>query len=35
MDPFVVLGWVNSGLTVLSHGLAVAAQALSLVLPFL
>ncbi|MGW4368094.1 hypothetical protein ACWEKT_20865 [Nocardia takedensis] len=35
VDPFVILGYINAGLSVLSHGLNVAAQALSLVLPFI
>ncbi|MEU2032593.1 hypothetical protein [Nocardia amamiensis] len=35
LDPYVILGWVNTGLSVLSHGLSVAAQALALILPFI
>ncbi len=35
MDPLIILGWVNTGLSVLSNGLSVAAQALALILPFI
>ncbi|MGS2807689.1 MULTISPECIES: hypothetical protein [Nocardia] len=35
VDPFVILGYINAGLSVLSSGLNVAAQALSLILPFI
>ncbi len=35
MDPFVILGYINAGLSVLASGLNVAAQALSLILPFI
>lgn len=35
MDPFVIVSWANAGLALLSNGLAVASQALSLILPFL
>ncbi|MEV5835365.1 hypothetical protein [Nocardia sp. NPDC052112] len=35
VDPFVVLSWVNIGLSVLSNGLSLVAQALSLIVPFL
>ncbi len=35
MDPFVILGGVNTVLSVLSNGLSVAAQALALILPFI
>ncbi len=35
MDPFAILGYINAGLSLLSNGLTVAAQALSLILPFI
>lgn len=35
MDPAVILGVVNGGLVVLSNGLTVAAQALSLIFAFI
>lgn len=35
MDPFVFLGYINAGLSVLSNGLFVASQVLSLIVPFL
>lgn len=35
MDPLVILGWVNTGLSVLANGLSVAGQALALILPFI
>ncbi len=35
MDPFAILGYINAGLALLSNGLNVAAQALSLILPFI
>ncbi|MBF6215498.1 hypothetical protein IU469_29940 [Nocardia puris] len=35
MDPFVILGAVNGVLTVLNNGVHLAAQVLSLVLPFI
>ena len=35
VDPFAILGYVNAGLSVLSNGLFVVAQTLSLILPFI
>lgn len=35
MDPYEILGWVNNGLSVLSNGLSVAAQVLSLIFTFI
>ncbi|SUE28910.1 Uncharacterised protein [Nocardia farcinica] len=35
VDPIVILNGANAVLSVLSHGLSVVAQALTLVLPFL
>lgn len=35
MDPNVVLTWLNNGLILLSNGLTVAVQILSLAAPFL
>ncbi len=35
MDPYLILGWVNAGLSVISNGLSVVAQALTLILPFI
>ncbi|MCM6774410.1 hypothetical protein NDR87_14270 [Nocardia sp. CDC159] len=35
VDPFVIVSWINAGLALLSNGLAVAGQALSLILPFI
>lgn len=35
MDPYVILGWANYALSLLSSGLSVAAQALALIAPFI
>jgi len=35
VDPIVILNGVHAVLSVLSHGLSVAAQALTLILPFI
>ncbi|MBB5916882.1 hypothetical protein BJY24_005794 [Nocardia transvalensis] len=35
MDPYTIVTWANAGLALVSNGLAVASQALSLVLSFL
>ncbi len=35
VDPYLVLSGINAVLSVVSNGLSVAAQVLSLVLPFL
>ncbi len=35
MDPFVILGWANAGLSFLSGALSVAHQILALVVPFI
>lgn len=35
VDPFLILSWVDTGLSVLSHGLSLATQVLTLILPFI
>lgn len=35
MDPYIVLSWVDTGLSVLSHGLSVASQLAGIVLAFI
>jgi hypothetical protein len=35
LDLFVILGWANAALSLLSNGLYIAGQALALIAPFI